>query len=112
MPASKVFAFTAPLEQLQGNLISAAVYIPETILKKLPQQRCRVKGTMNDAAFALAVQYRKNGRSFFTVSGPLRKAAGIRIGDKVKVTFSLVDSLKVDLPEEFIAVLEQDPEGI
>lgn len=66
---------------------------------------------MNNAPFSLAVQYRKHGSSFFIVSAPLRKAAKIKVGDPVHVKFSIVSD-KVEAPEELLAVLEQDEEGL
>jgi uncharacterized protein YdeI (YjbR/CyaY-like superfamily) len=38
----------------------------------------------------------------------MRKAAGIKIGDPVTVSFHLVDPDKLDLPEALQAVLDQD----
>lgn len=105
------FNFQAPLAKVESTLISTVIYIPQSIIKELPQSRVRVKGTMNSAPFALAVQYRKSGNSFFIVSKPLRKAAGIREGDSVKVKFRIVSD-KVELPEELKAVLAQDDEGM
>lgn len=80
-------------------------------MKELPPGRHRTKGTMNEAPFSLAIQYRKNGPSFFMVSASLRRAAKIKVGDLVNVSFTIVDPDKVELPEELEAVLEQDPEG-
>ena len=105
------YKFIGELSEISELLVHTVIYIPENILKKLPQKRVRVKGTMNDAPFALAVQYRKSGDSFFMVSAPLKRAAKIRPGQKIKVEFSLVDPDKVDLPEELEAVIEQDDEG-
>jgi hypothetical protein len=112
MATPSTFKFTAPLSEITELLVHTVIYIPDSVLEKLPQQRVRVKGTMNGAPFALAVQYRKSGNSFFMVSAPLRRAARIKPGSQVKVEFSLVDSDKVDLPEEFKEVLAQDDDGL
>jgi hypothetical protein len=112
MPAAQRFKFIAPLSEITELLVHTVVYIPESVMKKLPQKRVRVKGTMNDTQFSLAVQYRKSGLSFFMVSAPLRRAAKIKPGSQVRVEFSLVDSDKVDLPEELEAVLAQDDDGM
>ncbi|HYC84109.1 MAG TPA: YdeI/OmpD-associated family protein [Chryseosolibacter sp.] len=110
MPAS-VVRFKAPLSEVEATLISTVIYIPPAIMKKLPQARVRAKGTMNGVPFALAIQYRKNGKSHFIVSRPLRKAAGVKPGSIVNVEFRIVSD-KVDIPEELDAVLQQDPEGL
>ena len=104
------FSFKARLAEVQEGLISTVIYIPTPLMKELPRSRVRVKGSMNGAPFALAVQYRKNAPSFFIVSKPLRKAAGANPGDFVLVKFHLVSD-KVDLPAELEALLEQDSEG-
>jgi hypothetical protein len=111
MPARSEFKFKAALEEIDAPLISTVIYIPDTVMKKLPQSRVRVKGTMNDAPFALAVQYRKSAKCFFIVSKPLRKAAGIRPGSIVEVKFHIVSD-KVEIPEALRAVLAQDDEGM
>lgn len=111
MPDKFAFTFSASLSRIEDLLVHTVVYIPAKVFAQLPAGRVRTKGVMNDAPFSLAVQYRKNGQSFFMVSAPLRRAAKIKLGDRVKVSFNIVDSTKVDLPEELLAVLEQDPEG-
>jgi hypothetical protein len=112
MASAFKFKFTAPLSEITELLVHTVIYIPDSILRKLPQKRVRVKGSMNGVPFALAVQYRKAGNSFFMVSAPLRRAAKIKPGSQVNVEFSLVDPEKVDLPEEFEAVLAQDDDGL
>lgn len=111
MPPTK-YKFTAPLSEITELLVHTVIYLPDNVMKKLPQHRVRVKGKMNSSPFSLAVQYRKSGKSFFMVSAPLRRAAKIKPGDKVVVEFSLVDPDRVELPEELEAVLAQDDEGL
>jgi len=109
MPAD--LKFQAPLSEIEATLISTVIYLPAAILRKLPASRVRVKGTMNGAPFALAVQYRKSGKSFFIVSRALRKAAGLKPGSLVSVEFRIVSD-KVEIPKELDAVLQQDNEGL
>lgn len=109
--AKNVYQFTAPLEEVDQALIKTVIYIPDKVMKLLTPGRHRVKGTMNGAPFALAIQYRKEGKSFFVVSSALRKAAHAKPGLPVDVTFKLVDASKIDIPEELEAVLAQDEEG-
>lgn len=111
MKSSSAFRFKARLEEVEASLISTVIFIPAAIMKKLPQSRVRVKGTMNEAPFALAVQYRRNGRSFFIVSKPLRKAASARPGTMVDVRFRIVSD-KVEIPNVFRVALEQDDVGL
>ena len=112
MPSRKSkFAFKAVLSEVDATLIKTALFLPEDVVRQLPPGRVRVEGTMNGASFALAVQHMKGRGRFFSVSGPLRKAAKIRAGDKVDVSFVLVDPDRLDLPEELEAVLSQDDEA-
>ncbi len=107
-PKNMVFWFSTVLSPIKATFIKTAIFLPEAIIKQLPGGRVRVKGSFNDAPFSLAVQHLKDGARYFAVSAPLRKAARIRTGDKVEVTFRLVDPDKLDIPEELEAVLAQD----
>ena len=103
------FEFTTALADIEAVFMKTAIFLPAKIIRELPTARIRVKGTMNGAPFALAVQHLKDGSRYFSVSGPLRKAAGANVGDRIVVKFKLVDPDVVDIPGELDAVLEQDP---
>lgn len=92
-------------------LVSTVVEIPKDVLVKLPTGRVRVEGKFNQVPFNLAVQSKKGGIRYLSVSQAVRRAAKVKPGDKVKVSFAVVDNDKLDLPEEMQAVLEQDDEG-
>lgn len=105
------FEFEAALSEIDRPFIRTAIYLPDGIIRQLPGGRIRVEGMFNQAPFALAVQRIKDGPRYFPVSAPLRKAADIRLGDKVKVVFRIVDPDKLEVPEELEAVLAQDDEA-
>lgn len=107
----KTFHFDTRLSEIDGVLIKTAIFLPAEIVRKLPKGRIRTKGTFNDAEFALAVQNLKDGSRYFSVGAPLRKAARIKLGDRVKVSFRIVDADALDIPEELMAVLSQDDAG-
>ncbi len=107
-----VFRFKTILSPAKGNFILTVIYLPQEIIAVLPKGRVRTKGTINGVPFALAPQFKKDGSRFFTVSGQLRRAAGIKAGDPVEVIFRLVDPDKVNVPEELVAVLEQDDDAM
>jgi len=112
MPADqKSFSFEARLSEIDAVLIKTAVFLPADVVARLPKGRVRVKGTFNGAPFALAVQNLKDGSRYFAVGAPLRKAAMIKVGDKVVVKFRIVDPDELDVPEELEAVLAQDDAG-
>ena len=104
----KNFRFQTKLAPIEAVFMKSAIFLPKEIVRQLPEGRVRVKGTCNSIPFALAVQHLKDGARYFSVSGPLRKAAGIQIGDRVTVSFHLVDPDKLDVPEALQAVLDQD----
>lgn len=109
MPAQKTtFRYQTTLAPIEAAFIKTAIFLPQEVIRQLPKGRVRVKGTFNNVPFALAVQHLKDGSRFFSVSAPLRKAARIKVGDKVDVFFKLVDPDVLDIPEELEAVLEQD----
>ena len=112
MASSKTFSFSGKLEPVDGVLAQAAIFLPKAVIKQLPEGRVRAKGTFNETPFSLGVQYKKEGGRFFVVSLVLRKAVGIKMGDRVDVKFKLVNPEKVDLPEELEVVLAQDGEGL
>ena len=112
MPArSGTFYFEARLSDIDGRFIKTAIFLPENIIRKLPKGRIRVKGTFNEAPFALAVQNLKDGSRYFSVGAPLRRAAKMKLGDTVRVNFKIVDADKLDIPEELEAVLSQDDDA-
>lgn len=93
-------------------LVKTAIFLPANVVKKLPKGRVRAKGTFNEVPFSLGVQHKVGRGYYFSVSAPLRKAAGIKAGDKVKVIFKLVDPQRLDIPEELKVVLQQDESGM
>ena len=105
------FKFEAALSEIDAAFIKTAIYLPEKVIKQLPQGRVRVKGTFNGVPFALAVLHLKDGSRFFSVNASLRRAAQLRVGDRVHVHFKIVDPDKLDIPEELEAVLEQDDQA-
>ena len=109
MPAPKMtFRFESTLSEIDVVFLKTAIFLPEKVIHQLPKGRVRVKGTFNGIGFALAVQHLKDGARYFAVSAHLRKAARMKVGDKVDVYFKIVDPDKLDVPEELEAVLEQD----
>ena len=107
-PIPETFTFLASLATIEGNYVEHGIYLPEEIITKLPTKRLRAKGTINGIAFALAVQYRKNGDRFFMINKKLVKDARLSASTKATVCFALVDPDLVDIPEELEAVIEQD----
>ena len=111
MAKKQSFSFETRLAEYKNMLVSTVVEIPVDIVKKLPTGRVRVEGKLNQVPFNLAIQSKKNGLKYLSVSQAMRRSASVKPGDRVKVTFAIVDPDKLDLPEEMQAVLDQDDEG-
>jgi hypothetical protein len=109
--STNTYSFTSKLEDVRTGMLTTLVVIPPKIISQLPEGRKRTKGTMNGAAFSLAINNLKSGERYFAVSNALRKAAKIGVGDPVKVDFHLVDPNIVELPEELEVVIAQDPDA-
>lgn len=105
------FTFETRLIEYKDMLVSTVIEIPADVVKKLPTGRVRVDGKLNQVPFNLAVQSKKNGPKYLSVSQAMRKSAGVKPNDKVKVSFMIVDPDKLELPEEMEVVLAQDDEG-
>lgn len=111
MAKKQSFTFETRLTEYKDMLVSTVVEIPVEVVKKLPAGRVRVEGKLNQVPFNLAIQSKKNGPRYLSVSQAMRKSAGVKPNEKVKVTFAIVDPDKLELPEEMEAVLAQDDEA-
>jgi translation initiation factor IF-1 len=88
MAKKQSFSFETRLTEYKDMLVSTVVEIPGDILKKLPAGRVRVEGKLNQAVFNLAIQSKKNGPKYLSVSKAMQKSAKVKPGDKVKVSFA------------------------
>lgn len=111
------YKFAERITRIDAQFMQYILVLPDAIIEQIEAEnegkkgRIRVEGTMNGASFALAIQNLKTGEKYFSVSNPLRKAAKIQLSVPVQVEFHLVDPDKLNIPEELIAVLNEDPEG-
>jgi Domain of unknown function (DUF1905)/Bacteriocin-protection, YdeI or OmpD-Associated len=108
----QLFSFDTRLVEYEDTLVNTVVELPAEIIKKLPKGRVRVEGKLNEVSFNLGIQFKKTGARYLSISQALRKSAKIKPGDKVKVSFQIVDPDKLELPEEMEAVLAQDEAGL
>jgi translation initiation factor IF-1 len=111
MAKKKSFSFDTCLVEYKDTLVSAVVEIPAEVVQQLPSGRVRVEGKLNQTPFNLAIQSKKNGARYLSVSLAMRRTAKIKPGDKINLSFTIVDPDKLDIPEEMEAVLAQDNEG-
>lgn len=111
MAKSQRFSFETRLMEYEGLLVSTVAEMPADVVKKLPAGRVRVEGTLNKTPFNLAIQFKKDGARYLSVSKAMCRSAKVKAGDRVKVAFTIVDPDKLELPEEMEAVLAQDEKG-
>lgn len=108
----ETYKFAARITRIDGVYMHYILIIPDEIIEQINKQgRIRTKGTMNGNPFALAIQNLKTGERYFSVSAPMRRAAKIQLSVPVQTEFVIVDENELDIPEELIAVLDEDPEG-
>lgn len=108
----EVYKFAARLSYIDGKFVQYILIVPDEIIEQINKKgRIRTKGTMNGHPFALAIQHLQTGERYFLVSAALRKAAKIQMSVPVQTEFVVVDENELDIPEELIAVLNEDPEG-
>lgn len=92
------------------GFMSTILPVPHDIMEKHGIiGRQRIQGIMNGAEFNLAIQRTKEGLFYLSVSAALRRAMKVREGDMVEVRFRLADPEHIDLPEELVEVIAQDP---
>lgn len=108
----ETYKFAARLTRIDGLYMHHILIVPDDIIERINKKgRIRTKGTMNGSPFALAIQNLKTGERYFSVSGPLRRAAKIQLSVPVQTEFVIVDENELEIPEELTAVLNEDPEG-
>lgn len=113
MIGKKTYKFFAAIETLDIGLVQHCIIVPPEILDQLNSKgRIRVKGTMNAVPFSLAIQSKKNGIRYFSVSRDLKKKINVAGGEKIRVQFCLADLEALDMPEEMGILLEQDEEAM
>jgi hypothetical protein len=107
------FSFTTKLEKLPTNLSYTALFLPYELMAQLPEKgRVRVAGKINGVTpFNLAILNLKEGPKYFMIGSQLRREAKIKEGDLVQVSFQLVDSELLEIPEEFKEALLIDEEA-
>jgi hypothetical protein len=110
MQTKKNYTFIAILETVKRNRLTAAVFLPHHIIIDLPKGRLRVTGIINGEPFSLAIQSRKDGSRFFTIGPSLRNSARLVIGGQARVTFRILGTKLIDLPDNFesVAIMESE----
>jgi hypothetical protein len=96
---------------LEGGLVQYALELPVDIAEEFIQaKKKRVVGSLNGHPYKRAIQGRKNGRPILILGKRYLKEAGLREGMIVDTIMKADPNPdQIDLPEEFLIVLEQDP---
>jgi hypothetical protein len=112
--SKKKFRFTSVLERSSNRLWGCHFRVPGRIAESLVDGKSRrVVCTLNDAAeYQSALRPIGGGVFVIPVNKTLRDSLGITFGMEVQATLKRDSSeYGLPMPEEFLAVLRQDPEG-
>jgi hypothetical protein len=106
MPSSR---FTAALEPGRGG--GAFVVLPDKVVAALGSgSRFRVTGTLNGVSFASSTMGMGGGRVCLGVHKATRQAAGVDIGDRVKLEVERDDRPReISVPDDLAAALTREP---
>ena len=103
--------------QFQGSLTpmeqdgSFGIILPQEILETIPKTRIRLRGTIQEQPFDLAIHKSKSGEKYLKISNFLKKKCKLALGGKYQLQFEFYSTDIVYLPEELLAALEFDPEA-
>lgn len=99
--------------RLEEGLINHCIPVPDEVARAvIASGSRRVVAVIEEKPFRRALVGRADGSSMLVVGAPLLREIGARSGDVVEVRlWSDPDPDRVDICEEFLAVLEQDPEA-
>lgn len=105
--------FTAPIDTIEHGGKRYVVFIPGDVVEELEIKGVmRMIGTANGAAFRLAALSDGHGRYFLQMEQILRREAGVKPGEQVKITVAIDPNPDfIDVPEELEIALDQDPEA-
>ncbi|MGR3466939.1 MAG: YdeI/OmpD-associated family protein [Shimia sp.] len=83
---------------------------PEVIaaLPEAPSSRPRVEGEMQGRPFRGGLHPTSDGRAYFILNKTFLKAAGLQIGDPLRIGFRLDDPDRVDVPPELAEALRDN----
>jgi hypothetical protein len=102
----KVHEFEAVVGGGEGRL--PLVELPFDVKEAYGTARPKVKATVNDVTLRTTVSV-YGGRSYVGFRKEIQEAAGIRIGDRVRVRIEPdVEPRKIDVPDDLARALEKD----
>ena len=114
METSLPNAFTAPLRRFSGKGAMHYLEVPTEIAEGFGGKSGvrLIAGLNGRTEFPCGLMYQRDGTFYVYVGGKMRKAAGLNLGDSVRVTLQLDQSLYgMPMPEELAEVLAQDFES-
>lgn len=105
------FTFEAKIVNYQhANYKHAVVYVPKKLIHRLPMgngSRLRIDGEINGHRFELAIMPAK-GKWYILISKRLQKLSGVKVGERLEISFNIADQNKVTVPVELRNALESD----
>lgn len=107
------YRFDAPVLRTESGMINHYLPVPDEVGSALWDAGVRrVIAVLNGKEFRRALTGRSDGTRCLIVGGPILRAIGATFGDMVAVLLRAdPDPDRVDIPDEFLAVLEEDAEA-
>lgn len=110
--AKKKYIFSAPLEKKDNWGNWYVVYFPHDVEQEFGVKgTIRVKGTYQNLPFDRALIPNGDGTHYLVFSAAMRKAAGLRLGNMVKIELWLNDQPdEIIIPDELQEAFDLEPE--
>jgi hypothetical protein len=109
----KVLTYETVVQRLDDGLKHHYVDVPDTFAESMRQAKLRrVVAEIRNERVRRAINRRKDGRAFLVLGQPLLRSLGLELGDTIEVSIRIDDEPdRVDMVEEFQAVLDTDEEA-
>lgn len=113
MPHDHAYAFAGPILRLDTGLRQHYLPLPADVADAWRAAGVRrVVGTLNGHLVTRGIQGRRDGERYLLLGRALLRAVGADFGDTVEAVLRPdPESDRIDLGEEFAAVLDQDAEA-
>lgn len=110
--AKKKYTFSAPLEKKDNWGNWYIVYFPHDVEQEFGVKgTIRVKGNYQNIPFDRALIPNGDGTHYLVFSASMRKAAGLRLGNMVKIELWINDQPdEIIIPDELLEAFELEPE--
>lgn len=105
------YQFSGPIEELDfGRMAYKVIWLPEELEERLPFAQfprlridAEIAGLLTNCAFQIGEK-----RRYLLLASDFLKQAGVKLGEKVLVRFSVADQTAVEVPYDFELALQHN----